>query len=100
MPLAESITKAVAGLELTAADQGAAALAVRYAQELDAGGELDKVGPLLLAVLESLLMTPRSRAAAVKGGTGVSPPRSPLDELRARREYRERDAETVDPAGS
>lgn len=100
MPLAESIKGAIGGLELRPEDQGAAALAVKYAEAVDAGGELDKVGPLLLAVLESLLMTPRARAAAVKGGTGAQPARSPLDELRARRDARERDPATVDPATS
>src|SRR5688500_1983988 len=99
MRLAESVRAAVDALELTPADQGAAALAIVYAAAVDAGAvELYKAGPQLLAVLESLLMTPRARAAAVKGAPGASPAASPLDELRPRRAGRHGDAAAVDPA--
>ena len=99
MGLAESVRAAVAALDVLPCDAGAAALAERYAAAVDAGGDLEKLGPQLLAVLESLLMTPRARAAAVKGATGATIAASPLDELRARRAARERGPEAVDPAG-
>jgi hypothetical protein len=43
------------------------------------------LGPKLLAALEALLLSPRARAAGVKGGTDGKPAASPLDELAARR---------------
>jgi hypothetical protein len=71
-------------------DKAAVQLATGYAKALDSGGNLLKFGPLLLAVLESLGMTPKSRAAIL--GKGVSNDGShtsnPLDELRRRREQR------------
>ncbi len=50
-------------------DQDAAAveLARTYARMIDAG-EAVKVGPLLLAVLVELGMTPKARAGVVRGG--------------------------------
>jgi len=56
---------------------------------------LGLLGPKLLAALEALELSPRARAAVVKGGTrGHST--SPLDQLRARRAARLDDATTVD----
>lgn len=57
------------------------------------------IGPKLLAALEQLQMTPRSRSAVAKGGGSGdgSGKRSALDELRDRRENR---AKVVDPASS
>jgi hypothetical protein len=53
------------------------------------------LGPKLLAALEALQLTPRARAAAMKGGAAGEPAKSPLDELRARR-ARRHSAEAVD----
>jgi len=80
------------------ADPAAAELARTYARSIDDGGDLDKLGPLLLAVLESLHLTPKSRAS--KGATSEQRAKSPLDELRARRDARQHGAEAVDPAAS
>jgi hypothetical protein len=66
------------------ADKGTAALALRYAAEIDEGGDLEKLGPLLLAALAAMLMTPAARAAAVKGVRDASTSNlpSPLRRLR------------------
>jgi hypothetical protein len=56
---------------------------------------LASLGPKLLAALEALELSPRSRAALVKGGARGHGP-SPLDDLRARRAARIGDASTVD----
>lgn len=74
-------------------DAAVVALALTYARKIDDGdGDLLKLGPQLLAVLESLQMSPRSRAAARRGmrgddepGADDGKPRSVLDELRDRR---------------
>ena len=81
------------------ADQGTAALALTYARTIDSGGDLDRLGPQLLTVLDALLLTPKARAAVMKGGKPDAL-KSPLDALRARRSARQRDAETVDPTAS
>jgi hypothetical protein len=93
--LASAVDTAVAGVD----DLGAAELARTYARAIDNGGDLDKLGPLLLAVLESLGLTPKARAALVKGAKD-EPRTSPLDELRVRRSARQRDATAVDPTAS
>jgi hypothetical protein len=69
-------------------DAGAVQLAITYAQRIDAFEPMEKLGPALLQCLESLLMTPRARAAVVKGVADDAKPTSPLDELRRRREHR------------
>lgn len=94
------LESAVTGALPIDADKGAAELARTYARAIDTGGELEKVGPLLLAVLESMLLTPKARAAAMKGAKDDRPAASPLDELRARRAARQRHAETGDTAAS
>lgn len=69
-------------------DAGAVELAATFAQRIDYGEPMEKLGPGLLQTLESLLMTPRARAALVKGAGDNAKPTSPLDELRRRREER------------
>lgn len=66
------------------ADKGTAALALHYAAAIDDGGDLEKLGPLLLNALSAMLMTPAARAAAVKGVTGgnVGNLPNPLAKLR------------------
>jgi hypothetical protein len=69
-------------------DAGAVRLVQRYAEVIDADPtSLAKLGPPMLAALESLGMTPKGRAALLgKGGVpGASTGRSELDEFRARR---------------
>lgn len=100
MALVTAVRKAVGALETAPVDQGAAQLAITYARAIDAGGDLDKLGPQLLAVLEALGMTPRARAAVAKGGPSGNASANPLDELRKRRAARQRAAEAGDPAAS
>lgn len=85
-----------------AADIAASRLAWGYAERLDADPEsLAKVGPLYLACLTALGLTPAARAAAMKGGTATNdgPSASPLDELRERRTRKSR-TETMDASAS
>lgn len=63
-------------------DGAAAELALTYARDIDAGGDLSKLGPALLAALEALGLTPRARKA-VKADD--APAANPLDQLAARR---------------
>jgi hypothetical protein len=88
MSLVRAVQGAVDALALAPADRGAVQLALTYAAAVDAGEPVEKVGPPLLAVMEALGMTPRARAALVKGGSDAGPSTSPLDELRARRARR------------
>lgn len=85
---------------ISAFTEPAAELAMTYARKIDAGGDLEKLGPQLLAVLESLLLTPKARAAAMRGEKNDSPAKSPLDELRARRAARQRGTTDLDTAAS
>lgn len=84
----EAVTKALEAVPLTDADQAAAELARTYAAEVDLDPLcLPKIGPALLACLESLGMTPKARKSLlVKEATDA--PASPLDELRKRRAAR------------
>jgi hypothetical protein len=99
--MAGVVRRAAADAGVTPADQAVVELALVYARRIDEGGDPNKLGPPLLAVLESLQMTPRSRAATSKGGAGhATRPRNPLDELRNRRAARERDTAAMDAAPS
>lgn len=85
--LAETVRAALDGLDIGAVDRAATELAMTYAREIDDGGDLAKLGGGLLATLESLGMTPRSRKSLTRGEDN-QPVRSPLDELRERRQQR------------
>lgn len=78
-------------------DAAARELALTYAQQIDEGADLSKLGPALLACLEALLMSPRARAAAKKAVTSDQPAANPLDQLAERRAGRGR-PEAVDAA--
>lgn len=91
-PMRHVVEESLRGLGLTDVDLAACHIAYAYADELDAGGDVTKIGPALLSVLESLGATPRARRR-VAGATGKGAPdvrRDPLDELEQRR--RQRDA--------
>lgn len=94
----DAVRKAAAAVE--GVDLAAVELAATYAVHIDTGGDVEKTGPLLLAALESLLMTPKSRAATAKGGDRDSKPDNPLDQLRAKRRARVNDAPPVDSAAT
>jgi hypothetical protein len=83
--------KALQEINLQDSDYPAAALVVKYAQEIDKGNlaTLAKVGPLLLNVMESLQMTPRARAVAAKGQGNAKSSSAKIDELRQRRAERQ-----------
>jgi hypothetical protein len=82
--LRQRVDAALAAVTLTDADQGTAELARTYADQIDGMGDLAKLGPPLLAALESLGLSPRARAA-MKGGKPDVPRSGKLDELRERR---------------
>lgn len=89
----DALTAALSELDLLPQDQALVALASQYATALDTSGTnpdgLIDLGPKYLAVLEALLMTPRSRAAALKGGRGDNTGgKSRLAEQRERRAAR------------
>ena len=97
MALVESVTAGLAELEpLDVRDRAIADLALKYAAAIDDDegwkdrlrDPLAELGPKLLAALTSLQMTPAARSAVVKGAKADAPKRSPLDELRAKREAR------------
>lgn len=97
--LAYAVRDALGDLETVPKDGGAVRLALVYAEAIDVDpAQLAKLGPGLLAVLEALGMSPRSRASILgKGVAGSAPPRSRLDELRERRRARVDGTAAVDP---
>lgn len=91
MSMVDEVTKAlgVPAGPVTARDGGTVELALTYALEIDAGGDIAKLGPPLLSCLAQLMLTPAARAAALR--TGKQPDKdgtSPLDELRRKRAER------------
>lgn len=88
--LQESVRSAVEAVQLDPRDRATVDLALTYATDIDAGGDLTKLGPALLAALEALQMSPRARAAARKAATPDAKPASRLDELRDRRARKSR----------
>lgn len=82
-----ALDAALKSLPVLAADEAAMSLARQYAAAIDGDPEtLPKVGPLFLAVLVELGLTPKARAA-VAGGS-AAPTSTKLDELRAQRAKR------------
>lgn len=96
--LGAAVDETLANLTLADCDTAAATLARQYAEGIDSAGDrgeaLEKLGPKLLAVLESLGATPKARAAAMKGGpasgSDSNSKRAKLDELQQRRDRRAR----------
>jgi hypothetical protein len=97
MSLREHVEAALAAQTVEARDAAAAELALLYAADIDMGMDLGKLGPQLLTVLESLLLSPRARAAAKKAVTSEQPAANPLDQLADRRLRRGR-PQAVDAA--
>lgn len=95
MPVVDALRLSLSDVVIDQRDQAAVELAYGLARALDAGGDVEKLAPKLQALLESLLLTPRARAAVTKGAPSGEQLTSPIDELRRRR--RARGATTVDP---
>lgn len=64
-------------------DRATRDLALTYARAIDGGGDLTKLGPALLAALEALNLSPRSRKAVTP--IAGQPRTNPLDALAERR---------------
>lgn len=88
------VNEALAAQPVDPRDVAAAELARTIAGDIDAGGDLTKLGPALLAVLDALGLTPRARKAVKSDG---QQPAGTLDQLAAARARKGR-AETVDAA--
>ncbi len=68
--LAPAVAEMLTTLDLSPEDAAAARLAKKYAEAIDDGDAetLEKIGPKLLAALESLGGTPKARSLIKKGG--------------------------------
>ena len=86
MTMTSSVNAALQDITITTKDRAVVELARRYARHIDRSpDDLAKIGPALLSCLEALGLTPRAR----RNVTGANDAhRSPLDELRQRRERR------------
>lgn len=94
----ECLAASVGTLQARPADAAVIRAAQEYAAELDAGGDVTKLGPLYIAALTALGLTPAARAALAKGGASGEQRPNPLDELRQRRRARGDGPEAVDSA--
>lgn len=106
--LATAVRKALRSVaDPSPTDVAAAELAITYAKAIDDsgpaceecgrhGGDVVKAGPLLLAALDALQLTPKARAAVQKGVKDAANRSNPLDELRARRGARGNNPPVVD----
>jgi hypothetical protein len=83
---------------LMARDAGMVALGRRLAAAIDADGDIAKLAPQLLNVLDALLMSPRARASVTRKGEKIDGRPDPLDELRDRRRARFNGAAALDQA--
>jgi hypothetical protein len=99
-PLERTVRSAARARKVTPADRAALELALTYAKALDDGDDLDKLGPKLLASLDALGLTSRSRALMTKGAGDGSTGPDPIDELRKRRTARTHRAPDLDAATS
>lgn len=86
----DTLNSALDGLDIQPRDQAVVRLAQQYASSIDTGeSDLTKLGPALQSCLETLLLSPRARAMATKGGAPRDPDvANPADELRAKRAAR------------
>src|SRR5258708_39900028 len=84
--LSPAVAETVTGLTLAAADAAAVKLAQRYAAAIDGADNraeaLERLGPRLLAVLESLGATPAARAKLKEGRAAGSGKPGGLQALR------------------
>lgn len=94
--LTDLLIESLAAVKPKKCDKAVAELALTYARGIEAGGDLTRLGPALLATLEALHLSPRARGAG-KGMTSEQPTVNPLDQLAERRAGRGR-ASGVDAA--
>lgn len=93
-PLAEAVVASLKAIPRKDVDAAAARLAHAYAAAIDAADDkadaLAALGPKLLAALDALGMTPKSRSAIVQGEVHdkPSPRAASISKLRARQEAR------------
>jgi hypothetical protein len=102
--MVQRVEQALRAVPLGDEDAATKALALHYARDIDGGpscehcdrpggaGDLAKLGPALLACLESLGLSPRARTALKKGATDGKPRDSKLDQLAAARARKARAA--------
>jgi hypothetical protein len=91
--LSQAVRKALRAEQSAPQDVAARRLALTYAEEMDADfDKIEKLGPKLLAVLESLGLTPKGRS--IIAGKGVTPRgnRAPTKADQLRNEIAERRA--------
>lgn len=100
-PLEAALREVGSQHEFSESDYPLMEMVLKYAKTIDQGGDLQKLGPGYLNGLEALLLSPRARAAAMRGAKtgGTTPGASKLDELRARRS-RKSGAADLDAASS
>jgi hypothetical protein len=86
-PLETSLAEVLNAEPLNPRDHTIGHLAMTYARAIDSGqADLTKLGPQLQSALESLLLSPRARAMAMRGlKANDRPGTAKLDELHARR---------------
>lgn len=82
--LGPAVEQTLTALELVDADAALVKLTRRYAAAIDDDGDLEKLGPKLLAALQALQATPAARARRRHGGGANAGPNR-LQELRAAR---------------
>jgi hypothetical protein len=90
-PMLRAVIKSLRAADLAPKDEALAGLLRLYARRIDEDdARMEKLGPHVLAILDSLLLTPKARAALVKGVTDArgQEPANPIDELRAKRDAR------------
>lgn len=103
--VAAAVRLGIGGVRAQGRDRAAVVLAMTYAAALDGvevcehcgrgagAGDVGKLGPQLLAALEALALTPRSRAAAGRPPAApVAPVVSELEQLRREHDARGRGA--------
>lgn len=95
----ECLAASVGTLQARPADAAVIRAAQEYAAALDADdADVARLGPLYIACLTALGLTPAARAALGKGGAPSEQRPNPLDELRQRRRARGDGPEAVDAA--
>jgi hypothetical protein len=84
-----ALDRALESADLTGSDQAMVTLARKYAAALDKNAAaLTVYGRVYRETLAELGMSPKARASISGGATAQKPEKSPIDELRERRQQR------------